>query len=103
MHSQDRRSRSRFPVCYPVHVSTHAPERLPSEDVGEVTDLSWGGMFIRAASIPTMGTEVDLVVILPRDADPVVPLKGRVVWIEEHPTKGPGMGISVDLSQPLAA
>src|SRR5262245_19105511 len=62
--------------------------------VGEVTDISSGGLFIKCEFFEAPGTPVSLLVWLPDQAEPVA-LRGHVAWIAEHPPKGPGMGIKL--------
>lgn len=63
-----------------------------AEVLGEVLDISSGGLFVRSDFLEMPGTPVSLLVWLPGNVD-AVPLKGHVAWVAEHPPKGPGMGI----------
>ena len=65
-----------------------------AELIGEVLDVSDGGLFIRSEYLELPGTPVMLTVWLPTDKHPRM-LKGVVAWVAEGPPKGPGMGIKL--------
>jgi Tfp pilus assembly protein PilZ len=95
----ERRGAPRYPVELPVRFWSEMLEFEGRVEVsGEVSDVSWGGVFVRCDFFETPGTPVSLFVTLP-DGKQGVPLKGHVAWIAESPPKGPGMGIK--LSTPL--
>jgi len=96
----ERRTTPRYTVELPVRYATMQLEvgngqvesHSKPEIEGRVADVSWGGLFIRSASLETVGTPVSLLVTLPQRADPV-PLRGQVAWVTDNGPKGPGMGI----------
>ena len=94
----ERRRSPRYPVELPVRFWSELLEFEGRVELsGEVSDVSWGGLFVRCEFLETPGTPVSLLVTLP-GTEPV-PLKGHVAWVAEEPPKGPGMGIR--LANPL--
>ena len=90
---EEKRAFLRHPVTYPVRVWTELLDiETDAEVLGEVLDISSGGLFVRSEFLESPGTPVSLLVWLPSAEQPV-PLKGHVAWVAEHPPKGPGMGI----------
>lgn len=64
-----------------------------AEVLGEVLDVSAGGLFVRSEYLEAPGTPVSLLVWI--DEDEPISLRGAVAWVAEHPPKGPGMGIKL--------
>lgn len=64
-----------------------------AEVMGEVLDISAGGLFVRSEYFEPPGTPVSLLVWI--DDDEPIALRGSVAWVAEHPPKGPGMGIKL--------
>jgi hypothetical protein len=94
---RDRRLAPRYSVELPARYWSELLEfEGRVELTGEVSDVSWGGLFVRCEFLEPPGTPVSLLVTLPESA---VPLKGHVAWVAEEPPKGPGMGIR--LAAPL--
>jgi len=89
----EKRAFLRHPVTYTVRICSEMLDlEAQAEVIGEVQDISSGGLFVRSDFLEIPGTPVSLLVWLPGGEDPV-PLKGHVAWVTEHPPKGPGMGI----------
>ena len=81
-------------MTYPVRVWSEMLDlETHAEVLGEVLDISSGGLFVRSDFLEMPGTPVSLLVWLPDSNDQPIPLKGHVAWVTEHPPKGPGMGI----------
>jgi Tfp pilus assembly protein PilZ len=91
----EKRAFLRHPVEYTVRIWSEMLDiETKAEVIGEVLDISSGGLFVRSDFLEIPGTPVSLLVWLPSAEDPV-PLKGHVAWVTEHPPKGPGMGIKL--------
>lgn len=98
--SERRRSR-RYSVELPVRFWSELLEfEGRVELTGEVSDVSWGGLFVRCEFLEPPGTPVSLLVMVPGSGE-VITLQGHVAWVAEEPPKGPGMGIN--LTTPLCA
>jgi hypothetical protein len=91
----EKRRAARRTVEYPVRFRSELLEfDAQMELVGEVLDVSQGGLFVRSEFLEAPGTPVSLQVWLPMHDQPVA-LRGTVAWVAEHPPKGPGMGITL--------
>ncbi len=91
----EKRAFLRHPVTYPVRIWSEMMDfEAQAEVLGEVLDISSGGLFVRSDFLEMPGTPVSLLVWLPGNEQPI-PLKGHVAWVTEAPPKGPGMGIKL--------
>jgi hypothetical protein len=91
----EKRTSLRRSVEYPVRFKSELLEfDSKGEIIGEVLDMSPGGMFVRSEFLEAPGTPVSLLVWLPNQDEPIA-LRGTVAWVAEHPPKGPGMGIKL--------
>jgi hypothetical protein len=94
---RDKRLHLRRSVEYPVTFRSELLEfEAKGELLGEVLDMSRGGLFVRCDFLEAPGTPVALLVWLTPDTP--VSLRGKVAWVAEHPPKGPGMGIQLEQS-----
>jgi type IV pilus assembly protein PilZ len=92
--SIERRISPRIPVSLQVEYRSEGELR---HDL--VTDSSEGGLFIRTSRPLPIGTDLELVILLPEAAP--IRLKARVVW-ERLLGKGPeAPGMGVRLLEPL--
>jgi Tfp pilus assembly protein PilZ len=92
----EKRTSQRRAVVYPIRFSSKLLDfEAKAELVGEVLDVSSGGLFIRSEFLEVPGTRVSLQVWLPNARQPIA-LTGHVAWVTETPPKGPGMGIRLD-------
>jgi Tfp pilus assembly protein PilZ len=93
----EKRTFVRQDVMYPVRFRSEMLEfESKAELIGEVLDMSEGGLFVRSEYLEAPGTPVWLQVWLPSSPEPIA-LRGNVAWVAEHPPKGPGMGIRLTL------
>jgi hypothetical protein len=91
---RDNREHVRRAVEYRVTFRSEMLEfEARAEVVGEVLDISAGGLFVRSEYLEAPGTPVSLLVWIDEDAP--LSLRGSVAWVAEHPPKGPGMGIKL--------
>lgn len=91
----EKRAFWRRAVEYPVRFRSELLEfDAQAEVLGEVLDMSHGGLFVRSDFLEAPGTPVSLLVWLPSEPEPVA-LRGTVAWVAERPPKGPGMGIKL--------
>lgn len=86
----ERRLNGRVPVHLPA---TFTSESLEMDVELEVRNVSSGGLFVRSDFLEPTGTEVRLRVAF---AERDVNVRGRVAWVAEHASNGPGMGIELD-------
>jgi hypothetical protein len=93
--SSEKRSSLRHAVEYTVRFRSELLDfDTKGEWLGEVRDISTGGLFVFSEFFEPPGTPVSLLVWLPGNDEPVS-LRGHVAWVAEHPPKGPGMGIKL--------
>ena len=99
--STEKRAFQRRPVELSVRFRSEMLDfEAKAELIGEVLDISDGGLFVKSEFLEIPGTQVSLILWLPGDTHPRV-VKGVVAWVAEAAPKGPGMGIK--LVQQVAA
>jgi hypothetical protein len=92
---REKRSELRHAVQYQVRFRSELLDfDAEAEWLGEVRDISAGGLFVKCEYFEPPGTPVSLLVWFP-DRDEPVAMRGHVAWVAEHPPKGPGMGIKL--------
>jgi len=88
----DRRSAPRFSVSLPARLSSESTESRDTAVLVEsdVTNISSGGLFVRADPVDAPGSRVRISLRVPISGK-AVHLDGRVAW-----TDASGMGIELD-------
>ena len=90
MMKERKQIRISLPLC--VKYKFEGQEQL---ETGTTEDLSWGGVFLRAAPLPAKGKRIMIEFEIPGE-NMIMDLWGTVVRVREEPGKPPGVGILFD-------
>jgi Tfp pilus assembly protein PilZ len=90
------RTHQRIPAALPVDcVIDEDDEPSPDHLIGQTQDIGSGGVFIRSASPPSVGTRLQ-VVLGPTSGGDRLLLEGRVAWIRRRDDDDGGFGVRFD-------